>query len=172
MEQTASERPQSFLRTLRTWVLLFLALFVADDLTFGILFWVITQYSIYVSAAAAFVLYWAIGYWVTLRGLRPNPGKWASKLLKWLQLEHENPELHKLEADLQNKITSVATAVPMTLLFGGIFTTLWLHRRNVVDTKQAKRLAFWLCGLYAFEPTAIHAVGIGGLILFLRHALF
>lgn len=171
MEQS-EVREQSPLRTLYYWAALFVTLLVVDDLTFGWIFWGISQFNLLASAVAALVIYWGIGYWVTLRGLSPNPGKWASKLLNWLQLDHsKNPELHLREEQLQAKITSVAVAVPMSLLFGGVFTTLWLLRRNVINDHRARRVAIWLTGLFALEVAAIHAVGIGGLILFLRHTL-
>lgn len=169
MEQNMRERPQSLPRTLYYWVALMVTLLVVDDMTFGWAFWAISQFSLLVSAVAALAMYWVMGFWITLRGLDPQPGRIAGWFLRRLQLGHNNPELHDREERLRAKVTSVAAAAPMTLLFGGVFTTLWLRRRGLVDDRTVKWLAFWLSGLFALEVAAIHAVGIGGLILFVRH---
>jgi hypothetical protein len=168
MEQTAEERQQSFFRTFYYWSTLLLALLIADDLTFGWIFWALSQINPLFSAVIALATYWSIGYWITLRGLRPNPGKVAGWLLQRLQLERKNPERRSREEQLKAKITSVAVGVPMSLLFGGVVTTLWLRRRNVIDDRQSRKVAFWLCGLYAAEFAVIHAFGIGGAIFVAR----
>jgi hypothetical protein len=171
VEQIKEQDQQPLFWTLYYWMLLFITLLVVDDATFGWIFWVIAQFSLIIAAVTAFVIYWVVGYWLTLRGLSPKPGKMAGWLLNRLQLGHPNKAQHEFEQRAQSKITSIASAVPMTLLFGGVFTTLWLHRRGIVANHRARRLGFWLCGLYALEPTVIHALGIGGLILLVRHQL-
>lgn len=168
MEQPYEKQPQSLLRTLYYWTILFISLLIVDDLTFGWIFWTIAQIHPLVSATLAVTAYWSLGYWITLRGLRPDPGRIASWFLKRLQLERKNSELQAREESLKAKITSVTIAVPMSLLFGGVVTTLWLRRRDIVNDSQAKRLAFWLCGLYALEFALIHALGIGGSIFIAR----
>ena len=168
MEPTVEARRQSLLRTLYYWTLLLIVLLIADDLTFGWIFWALAQIHPFVSAAAALVVYWTIGYWVTLRGLKPNPGKIAGWFLRRLQLERKNPELQSRQERLKAKITSIVVGIPMSLLFGGVVTTLWLCRRNIIDDHKARQVAFWLCGLYAIEFTLIHALGIGGTIFILR----
>lgn len=170
MERQAQERPPSLFRTLYYWIALLITLTVVDDWTFGWFFWALSQYDLVLSAVLAFTIYWALGYWITLRGLTPNPGKVAGWFLNRLQLGHtKNHEIHSMEERLQAKITSIGLAVPMSLLFGGVFTTLWLRRRQLVDDQSAKRLGLLLCGLFAIEVAAIHAFGIGGLILYVRH---
>lgn len=165
MEPSVEAHRQPLLRTLYYWTLLLGFLFIADDLTFGWLFWVLSTLTHpLASATAALAIYWAAGFWVTLRGLSPNPGRIASWLLHRLQLERKNRELELREESLKQKITSVSIAVPMSLLFGGVVTTLWLRRREVIDDRRAQQVAFWLCGLYACEFAAIHALGIGSLL--------
>ncbi|HSX17811.1 MAG TPA: hypothetical protein VLE51_00430 [Candidatus Saccharimonadales bacterium] len=161
-------REQSPLRTLYYWGALFIVLLIADDATFGWIFWALAQINPFISAAAALVIYWSIGYWITIRGLKPDPGKVAGWFLRRLQLERKNPELRAREERLKSKITSLAVGIPMSLLFGGVLTTLWLRHRNVIDDHQARRVAFWLCGLYALEFGLIHGLGIGGSIFFAR----
>lgn len=168
MERNHEARNQPFLRTFYYWTVLLITLMVLDDATFGWIFWALAQINPFLSAAVALAIYWALGYWITLRGLSPNPGKVAGWFLRRLQLGHENPELRSREEHLKAKLTSVTASIPMTLLFGGVLTTLWLRRRNIVDSRQAKSLAFWLCGLYALEFAAIHGLGIGGSIFFVR----
>lgn len=168
MDNATEVRRPSRLRTLYYWTILLLLLMVADDLTFGWIFWVLSQIHPLLSASAALVIYWSLGYWLTLRGLSPEPGKVASRLLSRLQLERKNHELRTREEELKNKVTSVSAAVPMSLLFGGVVTTLWLRRRGVVSESGARSLAFWLCGLYALEFAIIHALGIGGSIFIVR----
>jgi hypothetical protein len=155
-------------RTLYYWTALLIALLIADDLTFGWIFWALAQIHPFVSAVAALAIYWTIGYWITLRGLKPKPGKIAGWLLKRLQLERKNPELRAREEHLKVKITSVVVGAPMSLLFGGVVTTLWLRRRNIINDRQARNVAFGLCGLYAAEFALIHALGIGGSIFIVR----
>ena len=162
MGNIVEARHPSFLRTFYYWTLLLVTLVVLDDLTFGWIFWALAQIHPLISASAAFAIYWAMGYWIALRGLSPVPGKLASWFLARLQLEHKNPELQVREQMLKEKITSISTAIPMALLFGGVVTTLWLRRRGTVDDSGARSLAFWLCGLYALEFALIHGFGIGG----------
>ncbi|MGH8984356.1 MAG: hypothetical protein ACRDY6_10855 [Acidimicrobiia bacterium] len=156
------------LKALYYWVALFVVLVLADDATFGWVFWLLSQVNPWLSAAAAVAIYWSIGYWIALEGLRPYPRPVAAWFLKRLQLERRNPELAKRELTLKQKITSVAAAVPMTLLLGGVVTALYLRRREVVDDGRARRIAFWLTGLYALEFAVIHALGIGGSIFWAR----
>lgn len=163
-----ASRLSRFFRTLYYWTLLLVTLVVVDDLTFGWIFWLLSQIHPLLSALVALCAYWAIGYWITLRGLSPEPGKVARWFLNRLQLERKNPELRAREDELQKKITSIAIAIPLSLLFGGVVTTLWLRRRDVVDDSAAKRVALVLCGLYALEFALIHALGIGGSIFFVR----
>lgn len=158
----------TFLRTLYYWTLLLITLVVLDDLTFGWIFWALAQIHPLVSASFALVIYWGLGYWITLRGLAPQPGKLAGWFLNRLQLERKNPELRVREQQLKDMITSIGVAFLMALLFGGVLTTLWLRRREVVDDQQARKLAFWLCGLYALEFALLHGLGIGGAIFVTR----
>lgn len=155
-------RHPSRLRTLYYWTLLLITLVVLDDLTFGWIFWALAQIHPMLSALVALCVYWALGYWLTIRGLSPVPGKLAARFLNRLQLERKNPELRDRQDQLKNRITSIAWAVPMSLLLGGVVTTLWLRRRGVVSDTGAYRLGFWLCGLYALEFAFIHGFGIGG----------
>lgn len=165
MENTHVEtRPQSRLRTLYYWMLLLVILVMVDDLVFGWFFWGLSQIHPLLSFVIAIMASWSLGVWLTMRGLAPEPGRLAGWFLYRLQLERGNPELRAREDELKEKITSVGVAVPMSLLFGGVVTTLWLRRRGVVSDESAKRLAFVLCGLYAFEFATIHAFGIGGSI--------
>lgn len=161
---------QGSVKTLYYWLVLLLALIVADDATFGWLFWLLSQVHPLVSAAAALAIYWAVGYWLIIRGLKPHPGRVASWFLNRLQLERKNPELQKRELLLRQKLRSVAASVPMTLLFGGVVTTLWLCRHGIVDgdSLRARKLGFWLAGIYAVEFALIHAFGIGGTIFWFR----
>lgn len=168
MGTTIEVRHQSRLRTLYYWTLLGVTLVMLDDLTFGWIFWFLAQVHPLFSAAAALAIYWSLGYWITQRGLRPNPGKLAVWFLTRLQLERKNPELRVREEALKSKVNSVVAAIPMSLLFGGVVSTLWLRRRGVVSEEQAPRLAFWFCGLYAFEFAFIHGFGIGGSIFIAR----
>lgn len=168
MRTTLGVRQQSRLRTFTYWAMLLIAMVVLDDLTFGWIFWAIAQISPLLSAGVAVVFYWAMGYWITLRGLAPNPGRVATRLLKRLQLERKNPELRIREDELKLKMTSIITAVPLSLLFGGVVSTLWLWRNGVVNTPKARSVAFWLCGLYALEFGFIHGFGIGGSIFIAR----
>ena len=158
----------SWLRTLYYWSVLLTVLLVLDDLVFGWIFWVLAQLSLSVAIAVAVVISWAFGYWLTLRGLSPYPGRVAQFLLRRLQLERKNEELQHRQRQLREKLASSGAAVPMTLLFGGVVTTLWLRRQGAVDEARARKLAFWLSGVYALEFAFIHAFAIGGGISLLR----
>ena len=166
--ETTVEAPQSRLRTLYYWTLLLITLIIVDDLTFGWIFWALAQVHPFVSASAALIIYWSVGYWITIRGLKPEPGKFASAMLSRLQLDRGNPELRIREEVLKQRIRTVGTAIPMSLLFGGVVVTLWLRRRGVIDDQRARVVAFWLCGLYALEFAVIHGFGIGGGIFIAR----
>ncbi len=169
MVDNTEVRHQSRLRTLYYWIELFAFLVVIDDLAFGWIFWGLAQVHPLVSAIAALAIYWNVGYWLLIRGLNPNPGKLARKMLNRLQLERKNPELQARQDQLKSKVTSVAVAVPMSLLIGGVLTVLWLRRRNAVSQDGAYRLGFWLCGLYALEFALIHGLGIGsGISMLIR----
>lgn len=165
METATEVRPQpSRLSTLLWWTVLFLALVVADDLAFGWIFWIIAVLTHpFVSAAVAFAVYWVVGYKITMGGLSPNPGRLTGWFLHRLQLERKNSDLKALEESLMNKITSVTIAVPMSLLFGGVVTVLWLYKRTVVNYGRARLLAIGLCAIYAVEFAAIHGLGMGSL---------
>jgi len=168
VEQQSAVRPQSRFRTLYYWAALLIALLLIDDVAFSWIFWGLSQYNPWISAAAALAIWWSMGYWITLRGLRHNPGRVAAWFLKSLQLERKNEQLRERQMYLRSRVRSVATAVPLTLLLGGVVTTLWLRRNNVIDDHRARRLALWLCGLYALEYAAVHAIGIGGSIFWAR----
>jgi hypothetical protein len=148
--------------------LLLITLIVLDDLVFGWIFWALAQINPFLSATVAFLSSWSFSYWLTVKGLSPNPGKVAALLLSRFQLGHKNPELQRREQELLNKITSIGIAIPMTLLFGGVVTTLWLRRKNVVSATHAYRLGFILTGVYAVEVALVHGLGIGGSIFFFR----
>ncbi|MBI3983977.1 hypothetical protein HY346_01645 [Candidatus Microgenomates bacterium] len=169
MARMVPEPASSRLKTIWWWSVLLGTLILVDDATFGWIFWALAQINPWLSALVALVDYWLVGYWITLQGLKPHPHKLAVWFLKRLQLERKNPEVNRREQSLKAKITSVAIATPMSLLFGGVITTLWLVRRGVIDLYQAKRVAFYLCGVYAAEFAVIHALGIGGSIFFARH---
>ncbi|MGQ0805046.1 MAG: hypothetical protein ACT4PI_14445 [Actinomycetota bacterium] len=156
------------MKTLYYWFALFIVLVLADDATFGWIFWLLSQVDPLLSAVVALVIYWAVGYLITLQGLREQPRPIAAWLLRRLQLERKNPELARRQLKLKERITSVAVAVPMALLLGGVVTTLYLRRQGVVDDDRARRVALWLTGLYALEFAAIHALGIGGSIFWAR----
>lgn len=156
------------LRTLYYWILLLLLLLIADDMVFGWIFWVLAQINLPATVAIAMVGSWSFGYWLTLKGLNPNPGRVAKFMLSRLQLERGSAELKKREEQLREKLVSVGGAVPLTLLFGGVVTTLWLYKRASIDQRQARKFAFWLAGVYAIEFAFIHAFAIGGGILWVR----
>ncbi len=166
MENNVEAIQVSRLRTLYYWALLLLTLVVLDDLTFGWIFWGLSLVHPFVSVAVALAIYWTAGYWLALKGLAENPGKVASWFLSRLQLERKNQGVRIREQQLKEKVTSVGVAIVMAPLFGGVLTTLWLRRRSVVNDTQARRLAFWLCGLYALEFAVIHGLAIGGAIFF------
>jgi hypothetical protein len=168
MSSREGVREQPPWKTVYYWVALFVVLVLVDDATFGWIFWLLSQINPLLSAVVAVAIYWSVGYWIILEGLRPNPRPVAAWFLKRLQLGRKNPELAQRELRLMEKITSVAVAVPLALLFGGPVTTLYLRRRELVDDRQARRLGFWLQGLYALEFAAIHALGIGGSIFWAR----
>ena len=167
MSPEAGSEPGT-LKTLYYWFALFIVLVLADDATFGWVFWLLSQADPLLSAAVAVVIYWAVGYLITLQGLRDQPRPIAAWFLRRLQLERKNPELARRQLKLKERITSVAVAVPMALLLGGVVTTLYLRRQGVVDDNRARRVALWLTGLYALEFAAIHALGIGGSIFWAR----
>lgn len=158
----------SWLRTLYYWLLLLLTLLILDDLVFGWIFWALAQFNLVGTIVFAIVTSWVFGYWLTLRGLKPHPGRIAKFLLSRLQLERKNEELQRRERQIRDKLVSSGAAVPMTLLFGGVVATLWLRRQGAIDDVQARRLAFWLSGVYALEFAFIHAFAIGGGIFLVR----
>lgn len=168
MVNTSEVRHPSRLRTLYYWILLMITLIILDDLTFGWIFWGIAQINPFVSAAIAFMASWVFGYWLVVCGLSPNPGKIAKILLDRFQLGKKNSELRAREEELLNRMTSIGIAVPMTLLFGGVVSTLWLRRKSVVSDKQAYRVGLVLTGIYAVEFAVVHGLGIGGSIFFVR----
>lgn len=168
MEDAVEVRHQSRLRTLYYWCVLMVTLIVLDDLVFGWIFWGLSQINPFMSAAIAFLSSWSFSYWLTVKGLSPNPGKVAAVLLSRFELGRKNAELEQREQALLSKITSIGTAIPMTLLFGGVVSTLWLRRRNIVSDTHVYRLAFILTGIYAVEFAVVHGFGIGGSIFFVR----
>lgn len=141
-----------------------MTLVVLDDLIFGPIAWGLAQIDPWLAVIVSFAAMWGGSYWLVLRGLAPSPGPVASALLRRLQLERRNPELTAREASLKSRITSVGVAVPMSLLFGGVVTSLWLIRREVVDEGQIRQVALVLTFLYAVEFVLLHAVGGGRLL--------
>ncbi len=168
MGNVTEVRHPSRLRTLYYWIALFAILTVLDDLSFGWIFWALAQVSPFLSAGVAFAIYWSIGIWLVFCGLRDDPGRIAGWFLNRFQLERKDPELRAREDQLKRRISSIAWAVPMSLLFGGVITSLWLFRRGVVDRQGARRIGILLCGIYAIEFALIHGFGIGGSIFFVR----
>lgn len=167
MMRIEPEAHQGFIKTTSYWLVLFVTLVVMDDAVFGWIFWLLSQVNPFLSAIAALSIYWVIGYWLTLRGLKPQPGKVASWLLSRLKLERKSRELNRREPLLQDKFSFVA-AVPMVLIVGGVIATLWLYRRNLISEQRARILGFWFAGIYALEFALVHALGIGGAILLFR----
>ncbi len=158
-------QPQSFSRTRAVyyWILLLASLVVLDDLLFGWIFWALALVHPIFSAVIAFAACWGISYWLVLEGLRAEPKKVAAILLARFGLERKNPEIARREHSLKKKLASVGAAVPMTLLFGGVVTTLWLRRRAVIPTDSlARRTGAYLTAVYAVEFMLLHALGIGG----------
>lgn len=166
---TRDDEQVSLLRTFYYWLLLLLSLILIDDLAVAWIFWAIAQIDPWLSASIALLSSWLLGWWLTVRGLKSNPGELARSLLRGLRLERKNPELAERERQLMRRVRSVAIALPMSLLFGGIITTLYLRRHEVVNDRQG----FWLGGalafMYACEFAAIHGLGIGGGLFSLWH---
>jgi hypothetical protein len=159
------------LRNLFWWFALLVTLVILDDLVFGPIAWLIAQVNPWLAAVVGFSAMWGLSYWLVLVGVRPQQGRVARLLLSRLQLERRNPRIREREATLKAHLTSVAVAVPMSLLFGGVVTSLWLYKREVVDERQVRRLAFWLTALYACEFVILHAFGGGRVLAELLDAL-
>lgn len=153
------------------WLLLLLTLVILDDLVFGPIAWGLAQVSPLLAVLVSFGAMWGCSYWLTLRGLDPHPGPVAAALLSRLHLARRSDELTRREASLKDRITSVSVAVPMSLLFGGVVTTLWLHKRELVNDAQVKPVALALTFLYAIEFVLLHAVGGGRLVLEIRSTI-
>ena len=163
-----SPAPESaVIRTLRNlfwWTALLVTLIVVDDLLFGPIAWGLAQISVWLAAVVGFTAMWGFSYWLVLVGLRPDPPRLAQAMLRRLQLERRSAELQAREASLKERLTSVGIAIPMSLLFGGVVTSLWLRRRDVVNDTQVRRLALYLTALYACEFVLLHAFGGGRLL--------
>lgn len=151
-------------RSLFWWFALFITLVILDDLVFGPIAWLLAQINPWLAALVGFSAMWGVSYWLVIVSLRPHQGRVAKLLLSRLQLERRNPALREREATLKAHLTSVALAVPMSLLFGGVVTSLWLYKREVVDERQVRSLALVLTALYACEFVVLHAFG-GGRVL-------
>lgn len=144
------------------WLATFAALVVVGDISDGWVFWVIAHFSVWLSAASALVWAWGTGYWLTLRGLSPSPGRIASFFLRRLSLEPSGGAVAERTAEMHRRVTSIAWAVPMTLLLGGVVTTLVMRKSGVIVGDACRRWGCWLSGLFAVEFAAIHGLAIGG----------
>jgi hypothetical protein len=161
---TGGRGPIAAARNLFWWAALLVTLVILDDLVFGPIAWLIAQVSPWLAAVVGFSAMWGLSYWLVVVGVRQDQGRVARLLLSRLQLERRNPAIREREDTLKAHLTSVAVAVPMSLLFGGVVTSLWLYKREVVDERQVRRLALWLTALYACEFVVLHAFGGGRLL--------
>ena len=158
---------QSRIRTIYYWITLLLFLVIVDDGLFGPVFWALSQFNLPLSIVTAFTCSWLLSYWLTLQGMKPVHGWLARTLLRNLRLEQsKDSERERRVQRLREKTTSISIAIPMTLLFGGVIVTLWLLRRGVITPHRARFVALGLTALYAVIFAAVHALGIGGSILF------
>ncbi len=159
-----TSRGKRVFRAVYYWVLLWVLLTIADDATFGWIFWTIAGFSAWVSAVFAFVSYWLIGYKLVDYGMRDTKPKWADKLLERLMLNRKNPELAQREQQLKDHVTGVVVGLFASLLIGGVVTSLLLYRRGV-SRQQVLRYAAVATAIYALEFALIHGLGLGGSVL-------
>jgi hypothetical protein len=149
-------------RGLWWWTITIVTLVLVDDFVFGPVFWSLALLSRAAAVTLAFLASWFYGSWLVFRGTREQPGRFAEFLLNRLWLERRNPEVEQRARRVHSSVTSVVAATIATPFIGGVLPSLILHKRDLLPQAQIRRLAVFLCALYAVEFAAIHGYGLGG----------
>jgi hypothetical protein len=149
-------------RGLWWWAITIVTLVLVDDFVFGPIFWSLALVSRATAVMLAFLASWIYGTWLVFRGTREQPGRIAQFLLNRLWLERSNPEIAQRTQKVHKSVTSAVAATLATPFIGGVLPALILHKRDLIPLAQVRRLAVFLCALYAVEFAAIHGYGLGG----------
>lgn len=150
------------------WAATIITLVLLDDLLFGPAFWALSQVGQVLATVTAFLASFVFQIWMTWAGLRPQPGRVAQFFVNRLMVAHKRRQITEREETLRNQITSIASAIVASLLFGGVIPVIFLHRRGMMSVGYLRRLSFVTSAVYAIEFALIHGgYGFGAVVRWL-----
>jgi len=107
------------------------------------------------AAVVAFVVYFAAQLYLINHGIRDEPGRIASWLLKRLMLARTGEEVARREAVLHERVTGVMLAVLLAPIIGGVLPPLLLHKRGW-SRGAVVRVGVLTSVIYAAEFSLLH----------------
>lgn len=146
------------------WAITLVFLFIIDDLTFGPMFWGLALVSPVLSTSVAFLASVAFQMVLIREVLHPRRKKIITFFLQRLLMERTNPEVEVRQRSLTRRAASVAGAILVTPLLGGVIPISVLKKQGDTSEKTLRRLALPLSVVYAAEFALIHGgYGIGAI---------
>jgi len=146
---------KSTLHTAGWWCVTLFLLVIIDDLTYGPFYWVLGAIIGPMAAVVAFVVYFAAQLYLINHGIRDEPGRIASWLLKRLMLARTGEEVARREAVLHERVTGVMLAVLLAPIIGGELPPLLLHKRGWARGAVV-RVGVLTSVIYAAEFSLLH----------------
>lgn len=148
----------SRLSVLLWWTATLVTLAALDDLTFGPFFWLVSRvWSPAASAALVYLIYVPAQVTIVRRATGPEPGRVASYFLRRFDLQRRSARVGANERKLRDSVLGAGTAIPVTLLIGGVLPPLLLWRRGY-EKRFVRRLSVATAVIYATEFALLHAV--------------
>lgn len=145
------------------WLVTLVVLVILDDLTFGPFFWALSRIGgPWVAFIAALCIYIPAQIVLVFRATSDQPGRVASFFLRRFDLERRSPHVAAREQRLRARVTGIITAVPMSLVIGGVLPPLALQRAGYGVT-FVRRLSIVTSTLYALEFATLHGLLPGSL---------
>lgn len=147
------------------WAVTLVTLILIDDLFFGPAFWALSLLNPLLATVLAFLISFYVQVWVTMEGLTPAPRKLAKLVINRLMLARKSGRIVEREGSLLSRVTSVVSAVLMSLVVGGVLPVLLLNKSGKLSTRHLRRLSLLTSAIYATEFALIHGgYGLGALL--------
>jgi len=158
VEPTSAPARPALAVVLWWWAVTLAVLVVLDDLTFGPFFWAISRLAGPGWAmAAVYAIYVPVQLFLVRRGTAEEPGPVAHWFLRRLDLERRFERVGHNEERLHSRVVGAGSAVPLSLVIGGVLPPLLLWRRGF-SADFVRRVAIVTAVVYATEFALLHGL--------------
>lgn len=151
--------------TILWWAATVITLVLVDDMITGPVFWLLSLVSRPGATIVAFVASFVFQVWLSWAGMNVKSGgraeAWTNRLMGARKMTH----IEENQESLRRHVVSMASAIVVSPLIGGVLPVLLLHRRGLISVDRLRRLAFVTAAIYATEFALIHGgYGMGAVV--------